>query len=328
MNLGGGESAVDTTGGREPVRWRFKVGKVTIDSVDCQLYGLPMGEFNAGMGEARLLGMDVGLEKQTVELERVMLVRGFCDLLMAESTGEQSGAEVPTEESMPWQVRVGTVELEDNRFLMKPMGIPADAERFPETIRISALSLKVDSVFNRGTEVAAIIQNLRFKEGNGLDLRDLSCRVSLESEQTNVSNLILKTSNSQLKMNVRAESGISDFGMETPFQLSIDGNIAGRDVLLFMPDSNDQLNNWLSDKIFSLSGLVKGKVDQLNIAHFDVGATGGFSLKSEGNVTFVTDMEKVAGKLNIVFVVDRGEYFALYCQRMGRPDWLFQIICH
>lgn len=39
--------------------------------------------------------------------------------------------------------------------------------------------------------------------------------------------------------------GISDFGMETPFQLSIDGNIAGRDVLLFMPESNDQLNNWL-----------------------------------------------------------------------------------
>lgn len=98
--------------------------------------------------------------------------------------------------------------------------------------------------------------------------------------------------------------------METPFQLSIDGNIAGRDVLLFMPDSNDQLNNWLSDKVFSLSGLIKGKVDQLNIAHFDVGATGGFSLKSEGNVTFVTDMEKVAGKLDIAFGVDRGEYFA------------------
>lgn len=77
-----------------------------------------------------------------------------------------------------------------------------------------------------------------------------------------------------------------------------------------MPDSNDQLNNWLSDKVFSLSGLIKGKVDQLNIAHFDVGATGGFSLRSEGNVAFVTDMEKVAGKLDIAFVVDRGEYFA------------------
>ena len=327
MNLGDGESAVDTTGGSEPVRWRFKVGEVTIDSIDYQLQGLPMGEFHAGVGEARLQGMDVGLEKQTVELEKIMLVRGFCDLLMAESTGKQSGAGVATEESMPWQVRVGTVELEDNRFLMKPMNVPVDAEQFPETIRISALSLKVDSVFNRGTEVAAIVQNLRFKEGNGLDLRDLSCRVSLESEQTNVSNLILKTSNSQLKMNVRAESGISDFGMETPFQLSIDGNIAGRDVLLFMPDSNDQLNNWLSDKVFSLSGLIKGKVDQLNIAHFDVGATGGFSLKSEGNVTFVTDMEKVAGKLNIVFVVDRGEYFAPLLSENGEaglvvPDHL------
>lgn len=309
MNLGGGESVVDTTGGGEPVRWCFKVGEVTIDSVDYQLQGLPMGEFHAGMGEARLKGMDVGLEKQTVDLEKITLVRGFCDLLMTESAGEQSGAGEVSEESIPWQVQVGTVEFEDSRFLMKPMSIPVDAEQFPETIRISALSLKVDSVFNRGTEVAAIVQSLRFKEGNGLDLRDLSCRVSLEREQTNVSNLILKTSSSQLKMNVRAESGISDFGMETPFQLSIDGNFAGRDVLLFMSDTNDQLNNWLSDKVFSLSGLIKGKVDQLNIAHFDVGATGGFSLKSEGNVAFVTDMEKIVGKLDITFVVDRGEYF-------------------
>jgi len=265
MNLGGGESAVDTVGGGEPMRWRFKIGEITIDSVDYQLQGLPMGEFHAGMGEARLKGIDVGLEKQTVDLEKITLVRGFCDLLMTESTGEQVEAEMSTVESMPWEVRVGTVELEDNRFLMKPMTIPVDAERFPETVRISALSLKVDSVFNRGTEVTAIIQNLRFKEGNGLDLRDLSCRVSLGSEQTNVSNLILKTINSQLKMNVRAEAGISDFGMETPFQLSMEGNVAGQDVLLFMPDSNGLLNDWLSNKIFSLSGLVRGKVDQLNI---------------------------------------------------------------
>lgn len=95
-----------------------------------------------------------------------------------------------------------------------------------------------------------------------------------------------------------------------------------------MPDSNDQLNNWLSDKVFSLSGLIKGKVDQLNIAHFDVGATGGFSLKSEGNVTFVTDMEKIAGKLDIAFVVIGESISHLCCQRMGRPDWLFRIICH
>lgn len=90
-----------------------------------------MGEFHAGVGEARLQGMDVGLEKQTVELEKIMLVRGFCDLLMAESTGEQSGQGWPRKKVCLWQVRVGTVELEDNRFLMKPMSVPVDAERFP-----------------------------------------------------------------------------------------------------------------------------------------------------------------------------------------------------
>ena len=322
MNLGGGESAVDTVGGGEPMRWRFKIGEITIDSVDYQLQGLPMGEFHAGMGEARLKGIDVGLEKQTVDLEKITLVRGFCDLLMTESTGEQVEAEMSTVESMPWEVRVGTVELEDNRFLMKPKTIPVDAERFPETVRISALSLKVDSVFNRGTEVTAIIQNFRFKEGNGLDLRDLSCRVSLGSEQTNVSNLILKTINSQLKMNVRAEAGISDFGMETPFQLSMEGNVAGQDVLLFMPDSNGLLNDWLSNKIFSLSGLVRGKVDQLNIAHFDIGAAGGFSLKSEGNVAFVTDMERIAGELNLALVVDRGEYFVPLLSENGNAGFV------
>mgnify|MGYP005761365907 CR=1 FL=1 len=316
MNLGG-ESAVDTTGGGESNHWHFKVDEVVVDDIDYQLQGLPMGEFHAGMGEALLKRVDVGLEKQTIDLEKITLVRGFCDLLMAEPTEKQNEIEVVTEESMPWQIRVGTVELEDNRFLMKPMSVPVNAERFPETVRVSALSLKMDSVFNRGTEVAAIIQNLRFKEGNGLDLKDLSCRINLESGQTNVSNLILKTSNSQLKMDVRAESGISDFGIETPFQLSINGNIAGQDLLLFMPNFNNQLNNWLSDKVFSLSSLVKGNINQLNIAHFDIEATDGFSLKSGGDVAFVTDMEKVVGKLNIAFIVDRGAYFLPLLSKNG-----------
>lgn len=255
-------------------------------------------------------GLEVGLEKQTVDLEKIVLDRGFCDLLTTESTGEQKEVEEDVAESAPWQICVGTVELNDNRFLMKPGSVPLEAERFPETIRISALSLKVDSVFNRGTEMAAIIQNLQFKEGNGLDLRDLSCKINLEKEQAKVSNLNLKTNNSQLRLNVRAEAGMSDFGMNTPFQLSLDGSIAGKDVLLFMPDSNDQINNWLSDKLFSLSGLVKGKVDQLNIAYFNVGSVDNFSLKSEGNVAFVTDLEKVSGNLNVAFVIDRGEFFS------------------
>lgn len=88
--------------------------------------------------------------------------------------------------------------------------------------------------------MAAIIQNLQFKEGNGLDLRNLSCKINLEKEQAKVSNLNLKTNNSQLRLNVRAEAGMSDFGMNTPFQLSLDGSIAGKDVLLFYAGLNDQ----------------------------------------------------------------------------------------
>lgn len=52
MNLGGGNEAADSTGQGEPMRWHFKVGEVTLDSVDCRLEGLAMGEMYAGMGEA------------------------------------------------------------------------------------------------------------------------------------------------------------------------------------------------------------------------------------------------------------------------------------
>ena len=41
-------------------------------------------------------------------------------------------------------------------------------------------------------------------------------------------------------------------------------------ALLFMPDSNGLLNDWLSDQNFSLSGLVEVRSIQLNIAHFIV----------------------------------------------------------
>ena len=40
-------------------------------------------------------------------------------------------------------------------------------------------------------------------------------------------------------------------------------------------------------------------------------------------MTFVTDMEKVAGKLDIAFGVDQGNGLHFVDKRMGRPGWLF-----
>ena len=129
---------VDTTASDQPVQWRFKVADVALDNVDCQLKGLPMGNINTEMGAIRLKEVNVGLEEQVVDVESVMLLQGGCSILLAESTTEPTEVSSNTEEGLPWQIRVGTVELQDNHFLMKPLKISEQEECFPETIRISA----------------------------------------------------------------------------------------------------------------------------------------------------------------------------------------------
>lgn len=306
-----GENKPDTSTTTEALRWKITVGEVLLDSINYVMNGLPMGEISAGIGSARLQSTRVDLGNQTVNLEQVQLSRGYCDLLTTRQDSLKTVAvEHDTVETQPWTVRVGRVELTDNHFLMKPQG--TTRETFPEVIRLSALSLQMDSVFNQGMEIAAIIQNIQLREGNGLDLRNLSCRVDINNTQADVSNLSLKTAFSQLKMNVQANSGLSAFGMDTPLRLSINGNIGGKDLLLFMPDTNTVLERFLSDNTFTVNSTVDGSINKLHVARLDVNVGDDFLLKSSGNVSSVTDMEKMAANLNAEITVGRGDFFRVF----------------
>lgn len=50
---------------------------------------------------------------------------------------------------------------------------------FPEVIDINSLAVAMDSIYNRGTEIATVIKSIRLKEKNGLDIRNLSGRVKM-----------------------------------------------------------------------------------------------------------------------------------------------------
>ena len=309
MNLG--ESEPDTTQPGEPARWKFRVGELLLDSVDCVMNGLPMGQIRAGVGEGRLREAEIHLGEQTVNLDSILLVRGYCEVLtLADATSGGEDAVQDSTGSMPWVIHAGKVELADSRFLMKPCGMSVAEERFPEAIRVSALSLQVDSVFNRGTEIAAIVQRLQLKEGNGLDLRNLSCRVNVGSDKSNVSNLSLKTAYSRLGMNMQAASRLTGFGMNTPLRLSINGTIGGKDILLFMPDTNKLMESFLQDKTFSLAGLLNGEIERLNIEHLNVGAGNDFLLESSGKVSSITDMEQMIADYRVSLTVRNGRFFA------------------
>ncbi|WP_270488329.1 translocation/assembly module TamB domain-containing protein [Butyricimonas synergistica] len=318
-----GESQPDTTEAGEPVRWKFKVGEVVLDSIDYVMNGLPMGQMRVGIGEGRLRGAEIQLGGQTVNLDSIRLTRGYCELLTeSDSTSTEGEVIQDTMPSVPWEVYAGSVELADCRFLMKPRGMMVSEERFPEAIRLSALSLQVDSVFNRGTEIAAIVQRLRVKEGNGLDLRNLSCRVNAGSDKSKVSDLSLKTAYSQIKMNLQAGSGLTDFGMTTPLQLSVNGTVGGKDILLFMPDTNEMIEAFLQNKTFSLAGLLDGAIDQLNINHLNVGAGDDFLLESKGKFSSVTDMEQMIADYHMTLTVRNGRFFEPFLASGGEAGFV------
>lgn len=286
-----------------------------------------MGQMRVGIGEGRLRGAEIQLGGQTVNLDSIRLTRGYCELLTeSDSTSTEGEVIQDTMPSVPWEVYAGSVELADCRFLMKPRGMMVSEERFPEAIRLSALSLQVDSVFNRGTEIAAIVQRLRVKEGNGLDLRNLSCRVNAGSDKSKVSDLSLKTAYSQIKMNLQAGSGLTDFGMTTPLQLSVNGTVGGKDILLFMPDTNEMIEAFLQNKTFSLAGLLDGAIDQLNINHLNVGAGDDFLLESKGKFSSVTDMEQMIADYHMTLTVRNGRFFEPFLASGGRLVSLCRII--
>lgn len=140
------------------------------------------------------------------------------------------GTETPPEPadttpSLPWTVRVGSVALTDNRVEYGTLGHRPAAGFDPAFIALSALDLRIDSVYNRGADIALQLRQLTFTERSGLSVRDASGRFEMGPAGVSLSGFELGTARSRLRADVSAGPGILRTEPRTPLSAALSADL-------------------------------------------------------------------------------------------------------
>lgn len=292
--------------------WRFLLDEISLKNVNYEMTGLPMGWLRSGIGNGELEAGLVDLGSQSIAIRRLGLEGAYCEL-QTTSQDEESDQEAPVvqkkvADTTAWEVKVNELDLKDGRFKMGPeyenRGV------FPEVIDIYSLAVVMDSVYNCGMEVAAVIKNIRLQEKNGLDIRNLSGRVKIGEEFMTLSDLAVETPYSHFSLQAKVGSGLSGMNSSTPMEILAQGNVAGRDIALFVPDSSSQLKDVLHDKSINLGVKANGTQEQINLQYLQLRSDSCFSFDGNGTLAFWNDPEQLTGTFDFIAKIEDSSFLS------------------
>ncbi|PXZ43676.1 hypothetical protein DMB45_10090 [Sanguibacteroides justesenii] len=295
-----------------PLAWRFLLDKISLENVNYEMMGLPMGKLRSGVGSGTLDAGLVDMGRQSVAIRRLELKGAYCELRTTEQEEKTGNAVSVVRENAAdtaaWEVKMDELDLKDGRFKMGPEH--ENSMAFPEVIDINSLAVAMDSIYNRGTEIATVIKSIRLKEKNGLDIRNLSGRVKMGEQVMIISDLAVETPYSHFSLQAKVGSGLSGVNSSTPMEVLARGSVSGRDIALFVPDSNNQLKNELYGKSIDWGVKAEGTRERVNLEYLRVHSDAYFSVDGNGTVAFWNDPERLTGTFDFIAEIEDSSFLS------------------
>lgn len=297
-----------------PIAWKFYSNRLLLRDISFRFDDRTTGfitDISLSEGSARRGAID--LMKQRVDFDLLRLQRGDYRILLpasAESTTDEAlSASLPTTPTLPWEVQLGRLIVESNRFEMHQGAWSADSGRFdPNHLFVEEINFRADSIQNRGvvtslrlSDVAfALTPHLRFSNGGG--------RVHYEEGVVGIEEFSLKSEQSSLSLTTHL-----NWHMEQE-QLSIDQLIAELELSLhpyelqlLLGESVERAaaNRNKSDLTASLA--LYGEDNRVVIERLTASYPQLFTLRSSGWVKDPTNFDHLSANLKLTLLSQRGE---------------------
>lgn len=277
-----------------PLAWSFDIRQISIGNTAFGMRTAPAAtELSVRLADGEIEACRVGLGSQQVDVKSVLLDRGAYSYLTAPADPEQEPAAEPASPddatpSLPWTVRVGSVALTDNRAEYGTLGHRPAAGFDPAFIALSALDLTIDSVYNRGADIALQIRRLAFTERSGLAVRDASGRFEMDSTGIALSGFELETRYSQLRAELSAGPGILRMGPATPLSADLSATVNTQEIAALYPTA---IPPALNDRTVRMKLTAAGTLTDIGRIGLDVSSPGHLDFTANGRAQNLLDPE-------------------------------------
>ena len=277
-----------------PSAWSFDIRQISIGNTAFGMRTAPAAtELSVRLADGEIEACRVGLGSQQVDVKSVLLDRGAYSYLTAPADPEQKPSTEPASPddatpSLPWTVRVGSVALTDNRAEYGTLGHRPAAGFDPAFIALSALDLTIDSVYNRGADIALQLRRLAFTERSGLAVRDASGRFEMDSTGIALSGFELETRYSQLRAELSAGPGILRMEPATPLSADLSASVNTQEIAALYPTA---IPPALNDRTVRMKLTAAGTLTDIGRIGLDVSSPGHLDFTADGRAQNLLDPE-------------------------------------
>ena len=277
-----------------PSAWSFDIRQISIGNTAFGMRTAPAAtELSVRLADGEIEACRVGLGSQQVDVKSVLLDRGAYSYLTAPADPEQEPAAEPASPddatpSLPWTVRVGSVALTDNRAEYGTLGHRPAAGFDPAFIALSSLDLTIDSVYNRGADIALQLRRLAFTERSGLSVRDASGRFEMNSTGIALSGFELETRYSQLRAELSAGPGILHTEPATPLSADLSATVNTQEIAALYPTA---IPPALNDRTVRMKLTAAGTLADIGRIGLDVSSPGHLDFTADGRAQNLLDPE-------------------------------------
>ena len=238
----------------------------------------------------------VRLGDRDVAVGSLLLERGEYAYRTAPAAERAAGPEsAAAAAAQPWSVLVGSVVLADNRVEYGTLGHTPAAGFDPECIALSGLDLEIDSIRNRGAEIALLIRRMRFAERCGVDVQQLDGGFRMDSAGIALSDFNLHTANSSLQADLSAGAGALQADPAAAVAADLAARIAPGDALLLRPGLPLAVLKGRDVRMHLAADGTLGDIGRLTLG---VSSPGLAAVEADGAVRNLTDARRLAADLS------------------------------
>lgn len=323
LSLEGGDVGLDLRRRARPEKadsaaalpWAFDVGTVSVGNTAFRMRTAPLvAELSVELVRGRVERCRVRLDSQRVEAVRVLLDRGDYSFLTQRSgkVPEPTPDEERESPSPPWTILIGSIELEENRAAYGTLHHPP-AEGFdPAYVRLSSLDAAVDSLRNRGADIALRLRRMAFVERSGLTVRAAEGDLRMDAAGIALTDFSLRTRNSEVGADLRAGAGLLRLEPASPLAVALTASVGTRDVNLLFPAL---LPAVLDDRIVRAELSASGTLADLGRIGLDLSSPGHLAFSADGRAKGLPDPSRLDAALHF-----RGELTGMEFLMQLLPD--------
>ena len=197
--------------------------------------------------------------------------------------------------------QVGSLDWHDGKLSYDDNSQPPVEGLDYSHLDLKDIRLGIDSIYYGPKGTSFYVRETALKEKSGLEIRELTGGVRLDTAFTHVElpHMKLRTADSDIEAEISTDFNVADDQNPGKLRARLNAQIGKQDLIRFAGDLPQQFIRQYPNQPISIKGSLNGNLQRMEFTGLDINLPTAMHIRADGVAHNVTDLDKLSGQLNI-----------------------------